>query len=554
MIIKNRSKIERRFNAMMNELQSWIPALKDIQRFVLPTRGFFQDGIPNYGKSINAKDQLDSVPRRAARTLASGISSGLTSSSRPWFKIGLQNAELMEITGVKEWLEDVQEKLMSIFARSNIYGVLNSTYEELGGFGTGCGYIDEDYDTVIRGRSFTAGEYALGQDKSGRINSFARNYTMSISQLVEEFGFENVSPQVQNRFKNGDKDSWIKICHIVEPNTDRSPDKADFTNKEFRSIQWEKGSVTDTALRVSGYDEFPFFCPRWQTTTTSSIYGFGPGHEALGDIKMLMKFQMDRLIALDKVIDPPIQKGNAVQGEANMMPGGVTTTSISSPDSGVKPAYQINPDLNAIEMAIQKTATSIEKTFYADLFLMLANVEVGKATAYEISKRYQEKLEILGPVLANITGEMLDPIIERTFNIALRTGVIPPPPEGIQGQELKIEYISTLAQMQKAAGTTAIEQTMAFAGSLMQAFPSVVDTIDADDAVMEYAEMIGSPPRLVRSKEEVAVVRQQKQQQMQAEQAAAALPQTVDSAKTLSETELNKGSALDALVGAGGQR
>lgn len=554
MIIKNRSKIERRFNAMMNELQSWIPALKDIQRFVLPTRGFFQDGIPNYGKSINAKDQLDSVPRRAARTLASGISSGLTSSSRPWFKIGLQNAELMEITGVKEWLEDVQEKLMSIFARSNIYGVLNSTYEELGGFGTGCGYIDEDFDTVIRGRSFTAGEYALGQDKSGRVNSFARNYVMSISQLVEEFGFENVSPQVQNRFKNGDKDSWIKICHIVEPNTDRSPDKADFTNKEFRSIQWEKGSAPDMALRVSGYDEFPFFCPRWQTTTTASIYGFGPGHEALGDIKMLMKFHMDRLIALDKVIDPPVQKGNAVQGEANMMPGGVTTTSISSPDSGVRAAYQINPDLNAIETAIQKTATSIEKTFYADLFLMLANVEVGKATAYEISKRYQEKLEILGPVLANITGEMLDPIIERTFNISLRTGVIPPPPEGIQGQELKIEYISTLAQMQKAAGTTAIEQTMAFAGSLMQAFPSVVDTIDADDAVMEYAEMIGSPPRLVRSKEEVAVVRQQKQQQMQAEQAAAALPQTVESAKTLSETELNNGSALDALVGAGGQR
>lgn len=554
MIIKNRSKIERRFNAMMNELQSWIPALKDIQRFVLPTRGFFQDGIPNYGKSINAKDQLDSVPRRAARTLASGISSGLTSSSRPWFKIGLQNSELMEVTGVKEWLEDVQEKIMSIFARSNIYGVLNSTYEELGGFGTGCGYIDEDFDTVIRGRSFTSGEYALGQDKSGRINSFARNYTMSISQLIEEFGFENVSPQVQNRFKNGDKDSWIKICHIVEPNTDRSPDKADFTNKEFRSVQWEKGSAPDTALRVSGYEEFPFFCPRWQTTTTSSIYGYGPGHEALGDIKMLMKFHMDRLIALDKIIDPPIQKGNAVQGEANMMPGGVTTTSISSPDSGVRAAYQINPDLNAIEMAIQKTATSIEKTFYADLFLMLANVEVGKATAYEISKRYQEKLEILGPVLANITGEMLDPIIERTFNIALRTGVIPPPPEGIQGQELKIEYISTLAQMQKAAGTTAIEQTMAFAGSLMQAFPSVVDTIDADDAVMEYAEMIGSPPRLVRSKEEVAVVRQQKQQQMQAEQAAAALPQTVESAKTLSETELNKGSALDALVGAGGQR
>lgn len=549
MRIENRTKLERRFNAVMNEQQSWIAGLRDIKKYILPTRGSFYDSIPNYGKEISYKEQLDATPRRAARTLASGISSGLTSASRPWLKLGLQNSELMELPDVKEWLEDALDKVMGIFAKSNIYGVMNASYEELGGFGTACGYIEEDFETVARGRNFTAGEYAFGQDKSGRINTFARQYSMTVGQLVEEFGIDNVSGQVAQMYKTGSIDAWIKVRHLVEPNDDRIPNRKDFKNKPFRSIQWEMGGEADTALKVSGYDEFPFYCPRWQTVNTSSVYGYGPGHESIGDVKMLMKLHLDRLIALDKVIDPPIQKGNAVQGQANTMPGGVTTTSITSPDSGVRAAYQINPDLNAIDNAIARVSQSIEKTFFADLFLMLANVEVGKATAYEISKRYQEKIEILGPVLSNITSEMLDPIVTRVFNIALRSGVIPIPPESIQGEEIKIEYISTLAQMQKSSGTTQIEQVIGFAGNLMQAFPSVADVIDADDAVMEYAELAGASPCIIRTKDEVSAIRAQKQQQMQSEQMAEALPQTVESAKTLSDTKVGNSNALEALLG-----
>src|SRR4051812_24467392 len=113
MKIKDRALIERRWLAMRNEAQSWVPGWKDIQRYISPTRGFFYDSVPNWGRTIDHKTQLDGAPHRALRTLASGMTSGLTSPSRPWFKLGLQNHEIMEIDEVKDWLNTAEQKIYS---------------------------------------------------------------------------------------------------------------------------------------------------------------------------------------------------------------------------------------------------------------------------------------------------------------------------------------------------------------------------------------------------------------------------------------------------------
>ena len=57
---------------------------------------------------------------------------------------------------------------------------------------------------------------------------------------------------------------------------------------------------------------------------------------------------------------------------------------------------------------------------------------------------------MLGPVLERIDVEVLKPIIERVFAIANRAGILPPPPPEVQGQMMNIEFVSMLAQAQKA--------------------------------------------------------------------------------------------------------
>jgi hypothetical protein len=165
---------------------------------------------------------------------------------------------------------------------------------------------------------------------------------------------------------------------------------------------------------------------------------------------------------------------------------------------------------------------------------MLASSDRREFTATEIAERKEEKLLALGPVLEQLNQDLLDPLIENTFNIMLQQGLLPEPPEELQGMALKIEYTSIMAQAQKAIGISGLDRFI---------------QVDADEAIDLYGDMTGMPPTLIRDDDKVAAIRQQRAQ-AQAKQAAAENAQmTAQSAKTLSETNMNNpDSALNSVV------
>jgi hypothetical protein len=128
--------------------------------------------------------------------------------------------------------------------------------------------------------------------------------------------------------------------------------------------------------------------------------------------------------------------------------------------------------------------------------------------------------------------------------------MLPPPPEEIQGEELKVDYISALAQAQKAVATGAVERLFAFAGNLAGAKADVLDKLDFDQSIDEYADMVGAPPALVRSDDKVAEMRAARDKAMaaaqNAEMAAKVMPavkQGADAARVLSEADANGGAS-----------
>jgi hypothetical protein len=90
----------------------------------------------------------------AARTLRSGMMAGVTSPARPWFKLGFADQEVAELPAVKQWLNTVETRMRNVFARSNLYKVLPIIYGDMGVFGTGCLYIEEDAEHVFSVESF----------------------------------------------------------------------------------------------------------------------------------------------------------------------------------------------------------------------------------------------------------------------------------------------------------------------------------------------------------------------------------------------------------------
>jgi hypothetical protein len=491
--------------------------------------------------------------------LSSGMMGGLTSPARPWFALRTADPVLNEAKPVRVWLDTVRQRMTDVFLRSNLYQALPVAYEDLGVFSTTAFEVVEDEQTTIRCYPAPIGSYWLGISARGVIDTFVREFQMTYRQLVDRFGEENCSERVKAGAKE-QKDTWVDVIHFVEPNPDHDPEKPWAKDKAFRSIYYEK-TETEKALSESGFDEFPVMVARWGVCG-EDIYGTRcPGMQALGDIKTLMLGEKRKWEAVDKLVRPPMTGPSSLKNAtASMLPGGMTYVDVSQGQQGFQPAYQINPHLGEFDAMLRQLESRIDRAFFADLFLMIAQMERSGVTATEINERREEKMLMLGPVLERLNDELFDPLIKRVFNIMLRqsepiwaglvagTPLLPPPPPEMEGLTLTIDYVSVLAQAQKLIGVSALEKLTVYIGNLMTAFPEAADRFDADQAIEEYGGMVGAGPKIIRDAKEVAAIRAARAKRDQAQESMMALQQGAQTAQTLGQTPITDDTALGAML------
>jgi hypothetical protein len=537
---------ERRLGALKQERNSWLAHWRDLADYMLPRSGRWLTNQNNRGEAVNSK-VVNNTPGMALRTLVSGMMAGITSPARPWFRLAVPDPEMMEIAGVRHWLHDTERRMRLVFNRSNTYNALSTAYEELALFGTAALVLEPDTLDVIRLYPLTAGEYMLANSGRMTVDTLYRELRMTTGQLVERFGEENCSRAVVNQWRRGEVDAWIDVVHAVEPNRRRQYGKADRRNKAWRSVYFEAAGDPDKLLSEGGYDDFPAMCPRWYVAGTD-VYGRSPGMDVLGDVKALMVLERRLAQGVDKTTNPPmVGPASLKNAVVNLLPGGVTYVDGQTRDV-FRPAYQINLPLNELDALIQRHEQRIQRGLYADLFLMVSEQDDVR-TATEIRVRQEEKLLVLGPMLERLQVELLDPLVDRTFRLMLAAGQIPEPPPELQGVDLKVEYISLLAQSQQAIATGAIERMAGFVGNLLGANPEVADKFDFDQACDEYGEALGVPPRIVRSDEDVAQLRDGRRQQQQALQQGQAAMTAAQGAQVLSQTDTRSDNALTRMLG-----
>ncbi len=550
---ERRRKLLARHTALKTERSSWDAHWREISEQIDPRRSRFLTTDRNRGDKKNQKI-INNTPLRAKATLAAGMQAGLTSQSRPWFRLTAPTPELAEVAAVKEWLHTVEERLREVMARSNIYNGFHTLYGDEGEFGTAVMYIEEDDQDVIRVWVFPIGSYCLELDSKGRVCAVFRETSFTVAQLVEEFGLEKCSEQVQQMFNNvtgAQKTQSVNVLWVIEPNEEYEPRvKFGPQGKKYSSSWFELNGNDETGfLREAGYDEFPCMGPRW-AVTGEDTYGSSPGMEALGDCRALQLYEKRSAQAFDKVVSPPMTGPASLnQARISLLPGDGTYTDTMSPGNAFRPAHEVNPQaLPAFEAKIAVTERRINSAFYADLWLALTQQE-GTMTAREVGERHEEKMLQLGPVTERLQDELHDPCIDRIFGCCLRRGIFPPAPEELAGANLKVEYISTMAQAQKMLGTSAIERLAAFVGNLAAAKPEVLDVIDFDQAVQEYANALGVPPSLIRTDDVLKAIRAAAQQAKQAQAQQQQLMTAAQGAETLSKADLQGDNALKRLIG-----
>jgi hypothetical protein len=528
---------------------------EDITDFIYPKGGRFEDkdSDPTDGRR-REENIIDSTATIALRTLISGMYSFITSPATKWFLMTIDDKELQEVAIVKDYFDKVTNTLLSILGASNFYTNAEVLYGELGAYGTSAIQIEADSEKIVRFRSYTIGQYYLDTNFKGIPDTIYRLLRMRARNVVAQFGEENVSDKVKAKLippKTGS--DWVEILHVQEPNPDRDPNKVDSKNKPFLSTYHEmSGADNQKPLRESGYDTQPFAAPRWYVAG-DSVWGVGPGEDALGDVKMLQQQQNDKLDATAKNIDKPvIADSGAGDIMINAGAGGVTWINgvTAGKEPAVVPLYAVDVDQNALRQDIIETQNRIRSVFFADILFFLAAASDPRKTATQINAEQREQLRLMGPIVERLFPEYLLPVLDRVFDIARQIpGLLPDPPREIQGREIKIEIISLISQAQRLTEVTPIEQVLAAAINMAQTFPEVTDKINADQIIDELGKAYGAPSGIINSDEVVAQIRQARNAQIQQQQAQAQAQGAISSAKELSETDVSGDNALTALAG-----
>ncbi len=566
-----RSHLESNLISLRNWRQSWwTQNWSDLAEFILPRRSIWltqsTGGNPSpnnmtRGRPINTAI-ADPTATYAVRVCSSGLMSGLASPSRPWFKVIPSSKKLDIDADARIWLDSIEDRIYTVVAGSNFYNAFAQECEDLVVFGTGPSIIYEDELDLIRLYNPAVGEYYLSTDANNRINGLYRLFVMTVEQIVGFFGIENCTPEIQDLWKEKGANLQMErqIAHAIEPNFGLG-DTGDVAkipgNFTWREVYWVYGQGSVSPLSKKGFRDQPFTAARW-SIQSNDAYGRSPGMDVLPDVMQLQVMTRRMAEAIEKQVRPPLIGSMELKNKpTSTLPGHLTFVSQMGPGQGIRPIYEVNPDVGAMSVNIQAIEKRIQMGLFNDLFLMLEQKVDERMTAYEVAQKLQEKLQVLGPVIESLLAESLKPKLKRIFNILKRKGMIDPPPDSLKGVPLDIEFVSMLALAQKGAATGGIERLMSLVGSMAAVYPTALDNINSDMVVREYNDLLGNPQKVLNGPEQVEALRQarmkqqeEQKQQTQMAQMAESMGKAAPAAAVLQDTQVGGGqSALGKMLG-----
>ncbi len=555
-----RQRLDALKAALWSERSNYEAHWRDIADYLCPRRVRWFTGDRNRGDRRSQKI-IDSTAVFALNTLRAGMHAGLTSPARPWFKLDVFDPDLAELQAVKEWLFTTTQRMQAVFEYSNIYQVLPIVYGDMGAFATAAMSEQRDPLTLCRFYAYPVGSYGLAMDERGLVSTFVREWQMTVRQIVSQYArrpesrrdidWTRVSPAIKNLWDQGSYETPIDVIWAVLPNDDADPTRLGPRAMPFASYVYEVGASSGQMLETSGYESMPVYAPRWDITGEDTYGTNGPAMMALGDIKQLQLMQKVKAKAIQKQVDPPLKAAPELRTQKTSLLS-ADITYVRDPGANLMPLHEVAINLADLREDIAQTQYRIQRCFHEDLFLMMARADdrlgASRPTATEVRERHEEKLLALGPVLERTEDELLGPIIDRTFEMMDRAGMLPDPPQELSGVKLRVAFTSILAEAQKLVSVVAQDRFAGAVGPIISVAPETLDVVDTDQLTRDYARNLGVNPKVVRPPEDVEARRKQRQQAQAAADQAQQAAVLAKAARDASGAQINNDSMLDQIV------
>ena len=379
-------------------------------------------------------------------------------------------------------------------------------------------YIEAGKETPFRFKNIPISHYVIDESSDNVVDTVIYKFKMTVKQLIQEFGIDNVSMKCRKVFEKGNAKDFNKkfeVIHVVCPRINRKG-KIGKKNMPYASIYIEVESKH--TLRNGGYETMPYVVARF-LKDPEELYGRSPAINSMSDIKMLNAMNEILLKTEEKVLNPPMLVAhNSIMNKPDFSAGNIIYIRGSVFQDRPVPLETAKNVRVGIEM-LERLTNKIKESFYTDMFDYLVG---GKyMTATEVDARKQTKLFLIAPLLARVQNEKLTRIIERCFAILLEKGMFPEMPELLyQYPDYEIKFIGRMSDALKSIETNATQQVLMMLQPMMQYNPDVSMNFDWNTLIRDIGMNNGMPVKYIRPKEEVeAEIQQRNQMQMMQAQA-----------------------------------
>lgn len=482
---------------------------KDIITYLAPSYASLEIGKPGTEKQADFKKIYDTTAIEASNVMADGLQGYAFGRTISWFRLEPENKDLKKSQEAKEWLQEVERHLYDQFNKSNFYDESRAAIRTGADFGTAAMIMDHD---LVRGipvyHTLHPGSFVIEQDRYGSVSVLIRSLWLTKYDAIEKFGEDNLPEQIS---ANDDDAAMFEFYHYIAPAGRIEVDTPG--NEEWVSIYWSALS-TEKVVREERYNHKRFFTWRWAKNPAGSPWGSdNPGVVQIPNIKMLQSLVQDRIRISQLMARPPIKKTRGLR--VNFTPSGFTEV---DPGSDFVPV-SVTGDLSWTSVQIDQIKRQIDSAYHKDFFLALLTSQDRTKTATEVQALVDEKSAIMSSFFSRLAHEFIEPVLEALVDLEMEATRLPAPSidVALEGGQLKIDFISPLAMLQKRAhGLNTTKQFLSEILQIAEIGPEILDAINLDGFVKVSGEAYDVDERITRTDEEIKSIREARAQ-MQAQ-------------------------------------
>ena len=531
---------------MFKKKDNWDQFSQEVAYWFDPAKANFTDEI--YTGEDFADHIVDPVPLLMARDL--GDAFGTMMRSDDWFKIALDDPDLMDLQPVREKLDYMTDVTMKMLydRRGSFTKMAKSHEHDFSIFGGGVSSINlnkqfdgfQFHNWHLKDTAFSENDDSHVDRLSRKIKSSARNITLQF----EGKPHTTIPSHIASAKKNN-HDQEFDIFHMAVPVDIYAPQTRDFP-KEATHVSVYLSDNGDIIQEQPEY-QFPYIVSRWRTVDNWGAYPFSPAiMAALPHARMLQSAMATFIDAGEKAVNPPLlATTESISSPIDISAGAVTWLDAEYDERmgrGLEPM-----DLGKNIPLNERMLDSFHQLMGEAMYISKLNIPgTSSETAYEVSQLIQQNIRQLQPIFEPAQDEIIYPYLNWVVSTGLRLGAYGPPesfPEEMRGQDVSYTFFNPLQQERDRRLVAQAQEAAQIAAGIAEIDPSVLADAEPIQWFRDAMRGTGAPANWLKAEEEGDALRAQRAQAEQQQQ-------QIEQAGQVAEIARTGGEAAQAIEGA----